>query len=84
MKLKIVGKEKIKTREGKLYTSVHCTSDIKCKAEPGSNYGGVRVCSYLFDYKPEHDKLLIGGEYSPITSDYMQGNKIVSAVIGLE
>lgn len=84
MKLKIVGKEKIKSREGKVFTSVHCTTDVKCSSVAGSNYGGIRVVSYLFDYKPEHDKLLIGGEYSPVVNEYMQGNKIVQAVIGLQ
>lgn len=84
MKLKIVGKELIKSREGKKFTMIHCTTDVKCNSVGGSNYGGVKVQAYMFDYDVSHDKLLIGGEYSPVTSEYMQGNKIIQSVIGLE
>lgn len=84
MKLIIVGKEKIKSRDGKFFTMVHCTTDVKCSSSGGSTYGGVKVQSYMFDYVKEHDNLLVGGEYSPVTSEYMQGNKIIQSVIGLE
>lgn len=83
MKIKILGKEKFKGKDGRSWVNIHGLTDMKIDSSAGSNYGGVKVLTFMLEHKPELDKLLIGAEYTAVTSEYMRGSQLVSRIVNL-
>lgn len=84
MKVKIVGKEKIVKKDtNQSWTSFQCVSDMKCSDKGGSTYGGVKVLTFMLDYEPQHEQLLIGKEYDCIMQEQLFKGAIQSRIVGL-